>query len=314
MEELLVPARVTRRSTGRQTFAATPKMSALMIVNGGIEMPTICGRILLVIFVFLFCQSIIIPPTMFVFRYLQICRKCTLQQSFRWLKYFFMGSFLFSTAVCGMICFAAWPTALDLEIFSKIAYEINVARDTTFLVATLKKGGEAFDKLQTIMLLTGIICVIVMMIVTMSVMIFCSTRIIYAAMKEASVNTRQTQLQLYKTLVAQSVSPFILLHLPFYISILAPLFEGRTGEASNYFPFLFAWCPVVNPLLVLFLMREAISINESITFIDNGILNGGCKFSLSAKSLSRVAAVWRLLVNLRLGFFHGVNKFGCDET
>ncbi|VDM53289.1 unnamed protein product [Angiostrongylus costaricensis] len=55
------------------TFAATPEMSALLIVNGGIEMPTICGRVLLVIFVLLFCQSLIIPPSMFVFRYLQIC-------------------------------------------------------------------------------------------------------------------------------------------------------------------------------------------------------------------------------------------------
>ncbi|KAK6023321.1 hypothetical protein OSTOST_10896, partial [Ostertagia ostertagi] len=55
------------------TFAATPEMSALLIVNGGLEMPTICGRILLVLFVFLLCTSIVIPACLFVFRYLQIC-------------------------------------------------------------------------------------------------------------------------------------------------------------------------------------------------------------------------------------------------
>ncbi|EPB77013.1 hypothetical protein ANCCEY_03921 [Ancylostoma ceylanicum] len=69
-------------------------------------------------------------------------------------------------------------------------------------------------------------------------------------------NTRRLHIQLCKALAAQFASPFILLHIPFYISVLAPLFEGRTGEASNYFPFLFAWCPAINPLIAIYFVRE----------------------------------------------------------
>ncbi|VDO55373.1 unnamed protein product [Haemonchus placei] len=54
----------------------------------------------------------------------------------------------------------------------------------------------------------------------------------------------------------QAASPFLLLHLPFYVSILGPLFEARTGEASNYFPFLFAWCPAINPILTLCIVTD----------------------------------------------------------
>ncbi|KJH41400.1 7TM chemoreceptor [Dictyocaulus viviparus] len=255
------------------TFAATTEKSALLIVNGGIDMPTNCGRVLLIIFVFLFCQSIVISPSLFVFRYLQICRKHSTFQSFRRLRCLFLMLSSISTSVCGMICFAAWPTAMDLKQFTKIAYRINVSRNTTFLVATLQKNDDLFVRIQSTSLFAGIIVVIVLMIFTMSLMIFCSIRIIYALLHTIPANTRHIQVQVCKTLAAQSISPLILLHLPFYISILAPLFEARTGEASNYFPFLFAWCPVVNAVLVLYFVRDY--RNFVVWFVKNKMFSTG---------------------------------------
>ncbi|KAK6058481.1 LPXTG-motif protein cell wall anchor domain protein [Cooperia oncophora] len=46
--------------------------------------------------------------------------------------------FAFSTSICAMICFAAWPTQSDLDEFTGIAYDINVEGNYTFLVATLQ--------------------------------------------------------------------------------------------------------------------------------------------------------------------------------
>ncbi|KAK5986821.1 hypothetical protein GCK32_016864 [Trichostrongylus colubriformis] len=56
------------------TFAASPELSALLVVNGGIPMSETLARLMLIFFVFLLCNSIVIPPCLFVFRYLQICR------------------------------------------------------------------------------------------------------------------------------------------------------------------------------------------------------------------------------------------------
>ncbi|RCN46341.1 hypothetical protein ANCCAN_07635 [Ancylostoma caninum] len=57
------------------TFAATSEMSALLIVNGGfLPLSVKLDRVLLVLFVLLLCQSLVTPPCLFVFRYLQICR------------------------------------------------------------------------------------------------------------------------------------------------------------------------------------------------------------------------------------------------
>ncbi|VDO23045.1 unnamed protein product, partial [Heligmosomoides polygyrus] len=107
------------------TVFSAREYSALLMVNGGFVLPEIWGRVLLIIFIFLLCHSIILPPCLFVFRYLQICRYDMVSPTF------------LSVWTCGTLCFAAWPTPSDLKHFAPIAFEINVRRNTTFLVATL---------------------------------------------------------------------------------------------------------------------------------------------------------------------------------
>ncbi|KAK6752710.1 hypothetical protein RB195_003868 [Necator americanus] len=240
------------------TFAATPEMSALLIVNGGFLMSSDWGLMLLIVFVWLLCQSLVTPACLFVFRYLQICRSNYIVQRVQWLRCFLIVPFLTSSSTCALLCFAAWPTQFDLEYFTSIAYAINVNGNTTFLVATLHNPTNAniLEALQSYTLYAAIFCIVLVMVTSMITMIFCSKKIICVVMHTTSGNTRQLHIQLCKTLVAQSACPFLLLHVPFYVSILAPLFEGRTGEASNYFPFLFAWCPAINPLITICFMRE----------------------------------------------------------
>uniref|UniRef100_A0A7I4YNQ2 G_PROTEIN_RECEP_F1_2 domain-containing protein n=1 Tax=Haemonchus contortus TaxID=6289 RepID=A0A7I4YNQ2_HAECO len=236
------------------TFAATPEKSALLIVNGGFEIPTTWGRSLIVVFVLLLCNSIVIPPCLFVFRYLQICRTSYLEHHL--LRYSFIVPFLISSSICGMICFAAWPTESDIEYFTCIAYDINVEGNFTFLVASLQKDDTSSEKLRSDTLLAGTITVVVLLVVAMVTIILCARRITATVKKNNSIHTRRLDMQLRRTLFAQAASPFLLLHLPFYVSILGPLFEARTGEASNYFPFLFAWCPAINPFLTLCIVTD----------------------------------------------------------
>ncbi|XGW26983.1 hypothetical protein V3C99_007511, partial [Haemonchus contortus] len=155
-----------------------------------------------------------------------------------------------------MICFAAWPTDSDIEYFTSIAYDINVEGNFTFLVASLQKDGSYSEELRSDTLFAGTIAVTVLLVAAMVTIIFCARRITATVKKNASTNTRRLDMQLRKTLFVQAASPFLLLHTPFYISVLGPLLDAQTGESSNYFPFLFAWCPAINPLLTLCIVTD----------------------------------------------------------
>ncbi|KAK5973887.1 7TM chemoreceptor [Trichostrongylus colubriformis] len=246
------------------TFAATPEMSALLIVNGGFVLPTIWGCLLLMVFVFLLCNSIVIPPCLFVFRYLQICRASYLKLHGQRLCFFLVLPFIFSTSICCMICFAAWPTESDILFFTDIAYDINVEGHNAFLVATLKKQATLYEKLQSHTLLAGTISVISLLMATMAAITFCAHRIAKTVKVDGCVVNRRLNTQLRRLLFAQAALPFLLLHLPFYVSVLGPLFEARTGEASNYFPFLFSWFPALNPLIPLYFVKDFRKFSVSI--------------------------------------------------
>ncbi|VDO55375.1 unnamed protein product [Haemonchus placei] len=179
------------------TFAATPEKSALLIVNGGFEIPTTWGRSLIVVFVLLLCNSVVIPPCLFVFR------TSFLERHQQLLRYLIIVPFLVSSSICGMICFAAWPTDSDIEYFTCIAYDINVEGNFTFLVASLQKDDTSSEKLRSDTLLAGTITVIVLLVVAMATIILCARRITAKVKKNTSIHTRHLDMQLRKTLFAQ---------------------------------------------------------------------------------------------------------------
>ncbi|KAL6737143.1 hypothetical protein Aduo_010813 [Ancylostoma duodenale] len=238
------------------TFAAVKELSSLLIVKGGIPMPMAWARATLVIFMLLLCQSIVTPPCLFVFRYLQICKTIFLTNNYRMLRYLLFIPLIISTSSCALTCFASWPTAFDLVFFDEIAININVQRNTTYLVATLHKEGTVYDAIQSTAMLIGAIYLIAVMICALIIMLYCTRRIVEAARQSCNEKTRRLQMQLYKTLVAQFLIPFVFIHIPFYLSIIAPLFDISTGSFSNYLPFLFAWCPAINPLVILYFVRD----------------------------------------------------------
>ncbi|EPB77011.1 hypothetical protein ANCCEY_03919 [Ancylostoma ceylanicum] len=190
-------------------------MSSLLIVKGGLEMPMHFRRVTLVLFIVLLCQSIVTPPCLFVFRYLQICKSNFLTNNYGHLKFLLIIPVLMSGTASLMLCYASWPTEFDLKFFKDIAYEINVKRTTDFLVASLE-----------------------------------------AVKKNVSSKLRHLQIEVYRSLIAQFTVPFLLIHLPFYLCVLAPLVRVRTGVVSDYLPFLFAWSPAINPIVVLYFVRD----------------------------------------------------------
>ncbi|VDM64526.1 unnamed protein product [Angiostrongylus costaricensis] len=50
--------------------------------------------------------------------------------------------------------------------------------------------------------------------------------------------------------------PFIFVHIPFYVCILAPLMNITVGLFNTYLPYLFALYPVLNPLIVFYFVAD----------------------------------------------------------
>ncbi|KAK6044239.1 hypothetical protein COOONC_18256 [Cooperia oncophora] len=109
-----------------------------------------------------------------------------------------------------MICFAAWPTATDKEMFDGIAAEINVHWNSTYLVASFHRKAfqkyiTGFDRAQSRVMMAAAVSLIIVMVVSLAIMVFCSKSIAEAAIRGCSdVKTRRIQAQLYRTLVAQN--------------------------------------------------------------------------------------------------------------
>ncbi|KAL6737144.1 hypothetical protein Aduo_010814 [Ancylostoma duodenale] len=238
------------------TFAAVEEMSSLLIVKGGLEMPMHFRRVTLVLFIILLCQSIVTPPCLFVFRYLQMCKSNFLANNYGHLKFLLIIPVLMSGTASLMLCYASWPTEFDLKFFKDIAYEINVKRTTDFLVASLEKKGDIWVQLQSYAMVAVSIYLVFLMLITLGIMIYCTRSIIQAVKKNVSSKLRHLQVEVYRSLIAQFTVPFLLIHLPFYLCVLAPLVRLRTGVVSDYLPFLFAWSPAINPIVVLYFVRE----------------------------------------------------------
>ncbi|KAE9418777.1 hypothetical protein Angca_001744, partial [Angiostrongylus cantonensis] len=50
--------------------------------------------------------------------------------------------------------------------------------------------------------------------------------------------------------------PFIFVHIPFYVCILAPLMNITVGLFNTYLPYLFALYPLPNPLIVFYFVAD----------------------------------------------------------
>ncbi|KAK5969587.1 7TM chemoreceptor, partial [Trichostrongylus colubriformis] len=240
-----------------QTIASLELLSSVIIVMGGFRIiPRSVGIPILIFFIFLLCQSIVTPPCLFVFRYLQICKANFLSMYHHYLRYLLIIPVLLSSACCALISFAAWPTKTDRLMFDEIAAEINVNWSTTYMVASFQKNATAFDRAQTKVLRAATVCLILMMIVAVALKVICSKFIVKAAERSIDRKTRSLQLQLYRTLIAQSAIPFFFIHVPFYVCVLAPLFNLDSGLMSDFMPFLFTWSPALNAIIVMFFVRD----------------------------------------------------------
>ncbi|RCN46340.1 hypothetical protein ANCCAN_07634 [Ancylostoma caninum] len=125
-------------------FMAVDIMDSVVIMKGGFVLPSTIGCVSLILFLFLLCQSIVTPPCLFVFRYLQICRAKFLAYHQNHLRFLLIIPLIISATTCALLCFASWPTAFDRDNFEPLVKNITEATGQGFLIATLSVSDDVF--------------------------------------------------------------------------------------------------------------------------------------------------------------------------
>ncbi|KAK6039461.1 hypothetical protein COOONC_23034 [Cooperia oncophora] len=123
------------------TAFACPRLaidSSVLFVKGGIFVPFLYGRILLVIWIILLCTNIIISPSQFIFQYLQICRSQWMTIYGHRSFFIFLITFFLAWSAAAMLIIAAYPDEADLAFFNDIASHINLNEHRAYLVACLR--------------------------------------------------------------------------------------------------------------------------------------------------------------------------------
>uniref|UniRef100_A0A1I7T6F1 G_PROTEIN_RECEP_F1_2 domain-containing protein n=1 Tax=Caenorhabditis tropicalis TaxID=1561998 RepID=A0A1I7T6F1_9PELO len=72
----------------------------------------------------------------------------------------------------------------------------------------------------------------------------------------ASSTSKKSQEQLNMALLLQFILPFITIHIPFYIIVILPFFGIALRLLADKIIFLFCWCPAINPILVILLVKK----------------------------------------------------------
>ncbi|KIH42650.1 hypothetical protein ANCDUO_27363, partial [Ancylostoma duodenale] len=154
-------------------------------------------------------------------------------------------------SAAAMLIFASYPNADDITEFKDIAFQINLNAYRAFLVACLDPQRDE-EAARAAVLVAACANLMLILVCSLLAMIICS-RLMVSAVKEAVSSQRAMRLQqqLQKTLVFQFVIPFVFIHIPFCLCCIAPLLQLETGVLADILPFLFAWSPALNPIVVL---------------------------------------------------------------
>ncbi|VDO28273.1 unnamed protein product [Haemonchus placei] len=67
----------------------------------------------------------------------------------------------------------------------------------------------------------------------------------------------------------QFTIPFLYIQIPFCLCCLAPLLRMETDRIADYLPFLFAWSPVLNPIVVMYFVKDLRPSRKLLSFKSN---------------------------------------------
>ncbi|CAO4373284.1 unnamed protein product [Caenorhabditis nigoni] len=232
------------------TLVYVAKMKSLYIVKGGFYLPFNTGIVFLILFVFFVVISCSSPSV----QYLQLCH--VLSDNAHKREHF--GPIISTISVIAgiptlILAYVGYtPSPAELLEAKDIVYYLNGEGDSAFLLVTAFRN-NIFDW-SAIICTSYILIIMVLSVITVVVCAFKVQKQMKAKMMSDVAKKSQNQINMI--LFLQFALPFLTIHVPFYVSFILPMFDIENSFLSTNLPFLFSWCPAINPILVIFMVKN----------------------------------------------------------
>ncbi|CAP37188.2 Protein CBG20082 [Caenorhabditis briggsae] len=257
------------------TIMYISEVKALYIVKGGIDMSRELGNNLINLFLVLVVTSCTGPTV----QYLQVAYLLSnpALKNHTVLRLVINAVPLLVAIPTSIFIYLGYiPTSYEMDISESLIQEITGHEDSSFLIAPEEKVGqilvdlEISGVLKIMMPETGTmeydvwarICTFFMftaMVLSVLVVVACFSHMQKMMSKKKSVTTQQSlksQKQLNLLLMVQFIFPFITIHIPFYTAFILPYADIEFTILSSNLPYLFSWCPAINPILVICMVKN----------------------------------------------------------
>uniref|UniRef100_A0A8R1DGA5 Uncharacterized protein n=1 Tax=Caenorhabditis japonica TaxID=281687 RepID=A0A8R1DGA5_CAEJA len=159
------------------------------------------------------------------------------------------------------------PTTQELYDSREIVYYLNGQGDSPFLIVTVRKRLNPYTGEHVADWTAGICTFYILTIMVLSIItvIVSNVYIQYQLKKKMmSPSAKSSQNQVNLILALQFSLPFLTIHVPFYVSFILPMFDMENNFLSANLPYLFSWCPAINPILVLCLVKVRKTMNRAL--------------------------------------------------
>ncbi|CAO4373278.1 unnamed protein product [Caenorhabditis nigoni] len=230
---------------------------ALYIAKGGFDLPIDIGCILLILFLVFVVTSCTGPAA----QYLQVTHLlCSpVQKTHSVLRTIITLIPLFVAIPTVILVFNGYvPNEYEKEISKEMILVVTGKNDTSFLMAAEEKiydnSSGTFEYDIPARICTGFI--FSAMFLSLIVVIVGFIKMQITMKKKTSISNQKSQKQLNLLLFVQFIFPFITIHIPFYVAFILPFADIEFSNLSSKLPYMFAWCPAINPMLVICMIKS----------------------------------------------------------
>ncbi|CAL2039843.1 unnamed protein product [Caenorhabditis brenneri] len=242
------------------TIMYVSEVKALYIVKGGIDIPRDIGAHLLNLFL-VFVVTSCTGPTVQYLQVAYLLSNPALKNHLVLRTFISCVPIIVALPTFWLVFIGYTPSAYEMDLSESLIKEITGHEDSSFLIAPEEKilmpesGTYEYDvpaRICTFFMFTA-------MLLSVIVVIACFSHMQKIMSQKKSINSQQSvksQKQLNLLLMVQFIFPFITIHIPFYTAFILPYLDIEFKILSSNLPYLFSWCPAINPILVICMVKN----------------------------------------------------------
>ncbi|UMM27507.1 hypothetical protein L5515_010773 [Caenorhabditis briggsae] len=257
---LLIYAISKIKTYTKSAIIYSKNIKSLYIIKNGYNSPTPLGNTFLSFFV----AFIVMPCNGPAVQYLQVANLLSKSSHKELSKTISIMPIVVVITSLILIFFGYIPPFYEIHISSFLLEKLAEQGNTAFLIITVQLTFDSTDENYPFQLFSQICTLFILIIMFISILIvgicyFYIRKQMKIRFSISSVSTK-SQEQLNMALLLQFILPFITIHIPFYIIVILPFFGIAGRILADRFLYLFCWCPAINPILVIVMVKKQMKI------------------------------------------------------